>query len=132
MNRALTRAKQSSSLCASFPSLQILFHSEPRPEDVLYYPSHNYCTHFLFCVENCYWVGVFYLCSGLLCIRLVLLAYSLLVWSLLLTVETRFGLFCLPWKLWSFLLAVPPVRKLGLVFSAYGSPPPSVKKTNRK
>ena len=37
------------------------------------------------------------------------------VWSLLLTVEIRFGLFCLRWK-------------IGLVFFAYGSPRPEREK----
>ena len=77
-------------------------------------------------------VGLFYLWLGLF-------AYG---WSVLLTVNSVFGLFCLRWKLvWSSLLTVPPVRKLGvvflltvprgqklgLVFSAYGSPTVSKK-----
>ena len=52
-----------------------------------------------------------------------LFTYGKLVWSFLLTVEIRFGLFAYGGKsAWSFLLTVLLVRKLGLVFSAYGSP----------
>ena len=88
--------------------------------------------------ENFKRVGLFYL-------RLVLFAYSwslLLtvnpVWSFLLAVELRFGLFCLQWRIGLifftygspcpeigfglFCLRFPPVWTLGLVFSAYGSP----------
>ena len=46
-------------------------------------------------------------------------AYGTLVWSFFLTVETRFGLFCLRWKsAWFFYLRSPPppVRKLDLVW----------------
>ena len=54
------------------------------------------------------------------------------VWSFLLTVENRFGLFYLRFPpsgnyFWSFLLTVPPVRKLVLVFFTYGSPTVSKK-----
>ena len=59
-------------------------------------------------------------------------------WSLLLTVKglglfylrLRFGLVFFAYggkSVWSFLLTVPPVRKLGLVFFAYGSPTVSKK-----
>ena len=63
-------------------------------------------------------------------------------WSLLLTViwfglfllavENRFGLFYLRFPpsenwIWSFLLTVPPVQKLVLVFFTYGSPTVSKK-----
>ena len=60
-------------------------------------------------------------------------------WSLLLTVNNsvwsflflrlRFALVIFAYSgksVWSFLLTVPPVRKLGLVFSAYGSPCPEI------
>ena len=97
-------------------------------------------------------VGFFYL-------RVNFSTYS---WSFLLTVNWLglfdftvaiwFGHFCLWWniglvtKLWSLYLQFPPVRKLGLVFFAYGSPRPEigfglfclrspplqVKETNRK
>ena len=63
------------------------------------------------------WVGLFYLRLCLFYLRLVFVAYGNWVWSFLLTVENRFGL---------FLLTVPPVRKLDLVFSAYGSPRPEI------
>ena len=59
----------------------------------------------------------FLLTVGLGCLRsigLVFFAYGWnSVWSFLLTVVNRFGL---------FYLRLPPVRKLGLVFFAYGSP----------
>ena len=65
--------------------------------------------------------------SFLLTARSFLLTVSLcyLRWSFLLTVEIRFGLFCLRWKfglvffayggklVWSFLLTVPLVQKIG-------------------
>ena len=65
--------------------------------------------------------------SFLLTARSLLLTVGLcyLRWSFLLTVEIRFGLFCLRWKIglvffayggksvWSFLLTVPPVQKIG-------------------
>ena len=54
-------------------------------------------------------VGLFYLRPSLFYLRLVFVAYGQLDWSFLLTVEIRFGLFCLRWKsVWSFLLTVPP------------------------
>ena len=59
-------------------------------------------------------VGLFYSRLGLFCLRLVFVAYGNLVWSFLLTVENRFGL---------FYLRFPPRPEIGLVFSAYGSPP---------
>ena len=78
----------------------------------------------------------FLLTVGLCCLRSIGLVF-------LLTVEIRLGLLCLWWKsVWSFLLTVPPdpeirfglslltvppVRKLGLVFFAYGSPTVSKK-----
>ena len=80
--------------------------------------------------------GLFYLRLGLFCLRLVFVTYGglfclrskfglvfftysgNLVWSFLLTVENRFGLFFL-----RFLLS----RKLGLVFFTYGSPTVSKK-----
>ena len=57
-------------------------------------------------------------------LRLVFVAYGQLSWSFLLRVEIRFGLFCLRWKigLVFFTYGSPPVRKLGLVFLACGSP----------
>ena len=77
-------------------------------------------------------VCLFYLWLGLLYLRLVLVTYGRLAWSFLLTVDIRFGLFCLQWKIgvvfltyssppsghwvWSFLLTAPPVQKLGLSF----------------
>ena len=58
-------------------------------------------------------VRSFALTVGLCCLR----------WYFLLTVEIWLGLLCLQWKIgWTFLLTVPPVQKLGLVFFAYGSP----------
>ena len=70
------------------------------------------------------WVGLFYLRVCLFYLRLVFVAYGqlawsflLTVWSFLLTVEIRFGLFC---------LRFPRLRKLGLVFFAYGSPRPEI------
>ena len=54
-------------------------------------------------------VGLFYLRVSLLYLRLVFVAYGQLAWSFLLTVEIRFGLFCLRWK-------------IGLVFLTYGFP----------
>ena len=64
----------------------------------------------------------FYLRVSLFYLRLVFVAYGqlawsflLTVWSFLLTVEIRFGL---------FYLRFPPLRKLGLLFFAYGSPCP--------
>ena len=93
------------------------------------------------------WVGLWYSRLGLFCSPLVFVAYGKLVWSFLLMAEIRFLSFLLRWKIglvffclqfppsgnsvWSFLLTVPPVRKLGLVFSSYGSSTVS-KKTNRK
>ena len=93
-------------------------------------------------------VGLFYLRVSLFYLRLVFVAYGQLAWSFLLTVEIRFGLLCLRSKsVWSFLLTVPPlpeirfglfclrfppVRKLGLVFFAYGSPTVSKKDLNCK
>ena len=72
-----------------------------------------------------YWVGLFYLRVSLFCLQLVFVAYGQLAWSFLLTVwsfsltvEIRFDL---------FYLRFPPVRKLGLVFFAYGSPTVSKK-----
>ena len=60
-------------------------------------------------------------------LRLVLLLTVNPVWSCLLTVESRFGRFAYGGKwVWSFLLTVPPVQRLGLVFSAYGSPRPAI------
>ena len=77
------------------------------------------------------WVGPCYLRLSLFNLRLVFAAYGQFAWSFLLTVqvtvEIRFGLFCLLWNsVWYFLLTVPPVRKLGLVFFAYGSPCPEI------
>ena len=46
---------------------------------------------------------------GLLYLRLVFVTYGQLAWVFLLSVEIRFGLFCLRWK-------------IGLVFCPYGSP----------
>ena len=74
--------------------------------------------------------------SFLLTARSFLLTVGLcyLRWSFLLTVEIGFGLFYLRFNfglvfftyggksVWSFLLTVPPVQKLGLVFFAYGFP----------
>ena len=52
------------------------------------------------------------------------LRFGLVFWSFLCAVDNRFGLFC---------LGFPPVQKLDLIFSAYGSvPPPKRKRTNRK
>ena len=53
-------------------------------------------------------VGLFYLRVIFFYVRLVFVAYGQLAWSLLLTVEIRFGLLCLRWK-------------IGLVFFTYGS-----------
>ena len=57
-------------------------------------------------IPHVYWVGLFLLTVGRF-------AYGKSVWSLLLTIEIRFGLFCLRWK-------------IGLVFFAYGSPGPEI------
>ena len=56
-------------------------------------------------------VGLSVLRLSLFCLRLVFVAYGTLAWSLLLTVEIRFGLCYLWWN-------------IGLVFFAYGSPRP--------
>ena len=87
-------------------------------------------TH-LFCLGGSFHLrlGLFYLqlvlvtYGGLFCLRLkfgfVFVTYGWdSVWSFLLTVENRFGLFC---------LRFPLSRKLGLVFFAYGSPTVSKK-----
>ena len=58
-------------------------------------------------------VGLFYFPLGVFHLRLVFVACGQLAWSFLLTVEIRFGLFCLRWK-------------IGLVFSIYGSPCPEI------
>ena len=70
-------------------------------------------------------VGPFFLRLGLFYLWLVFAAYGKLVLSCLLTIETFllmveswFGVFC---------LRLPPVRKLELVFFAYGSPTVSEK-----
>ena len=79
--------------------------------------------------------------SFLLTARSFLLTVGLcyLRWSFLFTVKIGFGLFFLTVEfrlglftyggksVWSFLLTVPPVQKLGLVFLAYGSPTVSKK-----
>ena len=72
-------------------------------------------------------VGLFYLRVSLFQLRLVFVAYGQLAWSFLLTVENRFGLFYLRFsqsgiRFGLFCLRFFPVRKLGLVFFAYGSP----------
>ena len=74
------------------------------------------------------WVGLFYLRVSIFYLRLVFVAYGQLAWSFLLTVEIRFGLFLAYGEnlVWSFLLTVPLVRKSGLVFFAYSSPPPEI------
>ena len=85
-------------------------------------------------------VGLFYLRVSLVYLRLVFVAYGQLAWSSLLTVEIRFGLFAYgrnrfglfylrssPWPEIRFGLTVPRLRKLGLVFFAYGSPTVSKK-----
>ena len=63
-------------------------------------------------------VGLFYLRLGLFCLRLVFVAYGNLVWSFLLTVENRFGLFYLrfpPSGNWFglFCLRFPPRPEIG-------------------
>ena len=79
-------------------------------------------------MPHCFWVGFFYLRLGPFCLRLVFVAYGQLAWSFLITVEFRFGLFYLRSKIGLvFLLTVPPRQKLGLVFLAYGSPPPEIR-----
>ena len=55
----------------------------------------------------------FYLRSGLHCSWLVFVSYDKLAWSFLLTVEVRFGLWCLRWK-------------SSLLFFAYSSPRPEI------
>ena len=72
-------------------------------------------------------VDLFYLRLGLFYLRLVFVAYGQLAWSSLLTVEIRFGRSAYGGNsVWSFLLTVPPARKLGFVFFAYGSPRPEI------
>ena len=68
------------------------------------------------------WLGLFHLKLGIFYLRLVFVAYGQLAWSSLLTVEIRFGLVCLRWKIGLVFLTVSPVRKMGLVFFTYGSP----------
>ena len=70
----------------------------------------------------------FYLWLRLFYFRVVFAAYGKLAMSSLLTVEVRFGLLCLRWKigLVSY-LQFPPVQKLDQVFFAYGSPAASKK-----
>ena len=77
-------------------------------------------------------VGLFYLRLGLFCLWLVFVAYSNLVWSFLLTVENRFGLFCLrfpPSGNWFglFCLRFPPCPEIGFGLFTYGSPTVSKK-----
>ena len=77
-------------------------------------------------------VGLFYLRLSLFYLRLVFVAYGNLVWSFLLTVENRFGLFYLRSPrpkigFGLFFLRFPPVQKLVLVFFTYGSPTVSKK-----
>ena len=76
----------------------------------------------------------FCLRSGLFCLQLVFAPYRNLAWSFILTVYIRFGLSCLRLKFGSvfpaydgksarsFLLTVPLVWKLDLVFFSYSLP----------
>ena len=65
-------------------------------------------------------VGRFLLTVRSFYLRLVLVAYSELAWSTLLTVEFWFGLFCLRWKVgWVFFCLRLPI---GFGLSTYGSP----------
>ena len=68
---------------------------------------------------------LFYLRLGLFYLRLVFAAHGKLAWSLLLSIEIRFGLFnvllTVENRLVFLVLTVPPIRKLGLVFFAYAS-----------
>ena len=66
-------------------------------------------------------VGLFYLRLGLFHLRLVFVACGNLVWSFLLTVENRFGLFYLQFPpsgklVWFFVLTVAPCPKIGFGF----------------
>ena len=73
------------------------------------------------------WAGLFYLRVSLFYLRLVFVAYGQLAWSFLLTVEIGFVfLLTVENRLGLFYLRFPPVRKLGLVFFAYGSPGPEI------